>query len=70
MGLAKVDLSIVRLYAGVADKSLCERVFGMVVEEFKENGPSTTDSDSVGQRAGFVRLQICFSNICPSVANR
>jgi len=40
MGLAKADLSIVRLYAGLmADKSLCERVFGMVVEEFKENGP-------------------------------
>jgi hypothetical protein len=39
MGLAKADLSIVRLHAGVADKSLCERVFGMVVEEFKENGP-------------------------------
>jgi hypothetical protein len=32
--------------------------------------PSTTDSDSVGQRAGFVRLQICLGNICPGVANK
>jgi phosphoenolpyruvate carboxylase len=36
MGLAKADLSIARLYAGlVADESLRERVFGMVVEEFE-----------------------------------
>src|SRR5438128_191168 len=35
MGLAKADLSIARLYAGlVADESLRERVFGMIVEEF------------------------------------
>jgi phosphoenolpyruvate carboxylase len=44
MGPAKADLSIVRLYAGlVADKSLRQRVFRMVVEEFKENGPITED---------------------------
>jgi len=37
MGLAKADLSIASLYAGhVADESLRERVFGMVVEEFEE----------------------------------
>ncbi len=36
MGLAKADLSIARLYAGlVADESLRERVFGMIVEEFE-----------------------------------
>src|SRR6266496_4296567 len=36
MGLAKADLSNARLYAGlVADESLRERVFGMVVEEFE-----------------------------------
>jgi len=36
MGLAKADLSIARLYAGlVADESLRERVFGVVVEEFE-----------------------------------
>jgi phosphoenolpyruvate carboxylase len=36
MGLAKADLSIARLYAGlVADESLRERVFGMVAEEFE-----------------------------------
>ncbi len=35
MGLAKADLSIARLYAGlVANESLRERVFGMIVEEF------------------------------------
>ena len=36
MGLAKADLSIARLYAGlVSDESLRERVFGMIVEEFE-----------------------------------
>ncbi len=36
MGLAKADLSIARLYAGlVTDESLRQRVFGMVVEEFE-----------------------------------
>lgn len=36
MGLAKADLSIARLYASlVADESLRERVFGMIVEEFE-----------------------------------
>jgi len=36
MGLAKADLSIARLYAGlVADETLRERVFGMIVEEFE-----------------------------------
>src|SRR2546425_12127150 len=36
MGLTKADLSIARLYAGlVADESLRERVFGMIVEEFE-----------------------------------
>src|SRR5260370_35264318 len=36
MGLAKADLSIARLYAGlVADESLRERVFRMVVDEFE-----------------------------------
>jgi phosphoenolpyruvate carboxylase len=36
MGLAKADLSIARLYAGlVADEALRERVFGMIVEEFE-----------------------------------
>jgi phosphoenolpyruvate carboxylase len=33
---AKADLSIARLYAGlVADETLRERVFGMIVEEFE-----------------------------------
>jgi phosphoenolpyruvate carboxylase len=36
MGLAKADLSIARLYAGlVADEALRERVFGMIVDEFE-----------------------------------
>jgi phosphoenolpyruvate carboxylase len=36
MGLAKADLSIARLYAGlVVDEALRERVFGMIVEEFE-----------------------------------
>jgi len=36
MGLAKADLSIARLYAGlVADEALRERVFGMIAEEFE-----------------------------------
>ncbi len=36
IGLAKADLSIARLYASlVADESLRERVFGMIVEEFE-----------------------------------
>jgi len=36
MGLAKADLSIARLYAGlVSDASLRERVFGMLFEEFE-----------------------------------
>jgi phosphoenolpyruvate carboxylase len=36
MGLAKADLSIARLYAGlVVDQALGERVFGMIVEEFE-----------------------------------
>jgi phosphoenolpyruvate carboxylase len=37
MGLAKAHLSIAHLYAGlVADESLREWVFGIVVEEFEE----------------------------------
>jgi phosphoenolpyruvate carboxylase len=36
MGLAKADLSIARLYAGlVADEAMRERVFRMIVEEFE-----------------------------------
>ena len=36
MGLAKADLSIARLYAGlVTDESLRERTFSMIVEEFE-----------------------------------
>ena len=36
MGLAKADLSIARLYAGlVVDEALRERVFDMIVEEFE-----------------------------------
>ena len=36
MGMAKADMSIARLYSGlVADESLRERVFGMLVEEFE-----------------------------------
>jgi len=36
MGLAKADLSIARLYAGlVTDAALRERVFGLIVEEFE-----------------------------------
>ena len=36
MGMAKADLSIARLYAGlVSDAALRERVLGMIVEEFE-----------------------------------
>ncbi len=36
LGLAKADMSIARLYAGlVGDESLRDRVFGMIVEEFE-----------------------------------
>ena len=37
LGLAKADLSIARLYSGlVADESIRERVFGLIVDEFEK----------------------------------